>query len=119
MADPNMQGAESITQSEHISPTKTGDNIEAKRVANYVWNGSTWERQSTVNQTTQPIYKKLIDDTTTPNVTYIGEATLGTLTSVSSWRIKRIDESSGVVITWSGTGFDSEWDERALTVVYS
>jgi len=45
MADPNMQGAESITQAEHVGPAKTGDNIEAKRVVNYEWNGSTWQRQ--------------------------------------------------------------------------
>ena len=35
----------SIVGAEHIGPEATGDNIEAKRVANYVWNGSTWERQ--------------------------------------------------------------------------
>lgn len=39
------QGAESITQAEHISPDKTGDNIQAKRVAGYVWNGTDWVRQ--------------------------------------------------------------------------
>lgn len=31
-------------QAEHIGPTDTGDNIEAKRVANYVWDGSDWAR---------------------------------------------------------------------------
>jgi hypothetical protein len=31
------QGQESISQGEHISPEKTGDNIEAKRVALYGW----------------------------------------------------------------------------------
>lgn len=46
MADPYTKGQESITQAEHISPAKTGDNIDAKRVANYNWNGSSWERQS-------------------------------------------------------------------------
>lgn len=34
-----------ITKAEHIGPDDTGDNIEAKRVAGYVWNGSTWQRQ--------------------------------------------------------------------------
>lgn len=34
-----------ITRAEHIGPNDTGDNIEAKRVANYLWNGSVWERQ--------------------------------------------------------------------------
>lgn len=36
----------SITNAEHIGPDDTGDNIEAKRVANYVWNGNDWERES-------------------------------------------------------------------------
>ncbi len=36
----------SITNAEHIGPQDTGDNIEAKRVANYVWDGSEWVRQS-------------------------------------------------------------------------
>lgn len=36
----------SIVAAEHIGPSDTGDNIEAKRVANYVWSGSVWERQS-------------------------------------------------------------------------
>lgn len=35
-----------ITKAEHIGPDDTGDNIEAKRVANYVWNGSSWERDT-------------------------------------------------------------------------
>jgi len=48
MGDPYMQGAESITQAEHISPAKTGDNIQAKRTANYVWasGSSTWVRMT-------------------------------------------------------------------------
>lgn len=66
----------------------------------------------------KPILKKLIDDTTTTDVTYIGEAALGSATSASVWRIKKIDESSGVSITWSGTGFDVEWDDR-VSVSYS
>lgn len=39
-----------IVNREHIAPDKTGDNIAAKKTANYVWNSSTsqWER-STAN----------------------------------------------------------------------
>lgn len=33
-----------ITKAEHIGPDDTGDNIEAKRVAVYEWNGTNWER---------------------------------------------------------------------------
>lgn len=35
-----------ITRAEHIGPNDTGDNIEAKRVAQYAWNGLTWERSA-------------------------------------------------------------------------
>jgi hypothetical protein len=35
-----------IDNAEHIGPNDTGDNIEAKRVANYVWDGSSWSRMS-------------------------------------------------------------------------
>lgn len=42
----NLQPA--IDNAEHIGPNDTGDNIEAKRTAGYVWNGTTWERQSNI-----------------------------------------------------------------------
>lgn len=35
----------SVTAAEHIGPVATGDNIEAKRVAPYGWDGSSWQRQ--------------------------------------------------------------------------
>lgn len=38
--------SESVIRSEHIGPAKTGDNIEAKRAANYVWDGANWQRMS-------------------------------------------------------------------------
>lgn len=49
MADPIYKsddvGSESVIRSEHIGAAKTGDNIEAKRVAQYVWDGvSQWVR---------------------------------------------------------------------------
>jgi len=64
------------------------------------------------------IYKKLIDDTSTPNVTYIGEALPGTAPGTAAWRIKKVDESSGVSITWAGLNFDVEWDDR-VTETYA
>lgn len=36
-----------ITKAEHIGPADTGDNIEAKRVALYYWDGSNWQRATT------------------------------------------------------------------------
>lgn len=40
--------SETINHSEHIAPEITGDNIAAKKVANYVWNSGTseWERMT-------------------------------------------------------------------------
>lgn len=58
------------------------------------------------------VYKKIIDDTTTANVTYIGEAATGTGLGTAAWRIKKIDETSGVVITWAGTSFNATWNNR-------
>lgn len=34
-----------IAKAEHVGPLDTGDNIEAKRVVNYGWDGSDWQRQ--------------------------------------------------------------------------
>lgn len=65
-------------------------------------------------------YKTLLDDYTTTNVTYVGKAAIGSATSAAVWQIQKIDESSGLVITWGGTGaFDQVWDNRATTVVYA
>lgn len=44
MADPGGNTLPRLARAEHIGPNDTGDNIEAKRVAAYVWNGSEWER---------------------------------------------------------------------------
>ena len=33
-------------EAEHIGPDYTGDNISAKKVAGYIWNGTTWERNT-------------------------------------------------------------------------
>jgi len=47
-------------------------------------------------------------------VDYIGEASVGTATSAASWRIKKVDSTTGIIIQWAGTGvFDQVWDNRA------
>ncbi len=117
MANDGGQTLPRIARAEHIGPNDTGDNIEAKRVAVYNWNGSTWERGLTPAATT---YKTLLDDYTTTNVTYVGKAAIGSATSSAVWQIQKIDETSGMVITWGGTGaFDQVWNNRATTVSYS
>src|SRR3989338_582750 len=51
---------------------------------------------------------------TVGDIDYVGEAAIGTVTSAASWRIKKVDSTSGIIITWAGTGvFDKIWDSRA------
>lgn len=52
--------------------------------------------------------------TTDGSVDYVGEAAIGTATSAPSWRIKKVDSTTGVAITWAGTGvFNQVWDNYA------
>ena len=67
----------------------------------------------TVKADVSPAYKLLLDDTSTPNVTYVGKSAIGSATSASAWQIQKIDETSGMSITWAGTGlFTVKWDDR-------
>jgi len=51
---------------------------------------------------------------TVGDIDYVGEAAIGTTTSAASWRIKRVDSTTGIIIQWAGTGvFDQVWDNRA------
>jgi len=54
-------------------------------------------------------------DEASATITYVGEAAPGTDTSASTWRIKRLDSSSGLVISWAAgnSDFDKIWDNRA------
>lgn len=53
------------------------------------------------------------------SIDYVGEAAIGTTSSAASWRIKRIDSTTGIIIQWAGTGvFDQVWDNYA-TLTYS
>lgn len=59
-------------------------------------------------------YTQRIDEASA-TVTYIGKAQIGSSTSESVWQIKKLDSTSGLVITWAGgtDEFTNEWDERA------
>lgn len=63
-----------IAKAEHIGPTDTGDNIEAKRVAKYAWDGATWSR-SPIPWFTKP-YDRLV-------ITYT-DATKATISTIVS-----------------------------------
>lgn len=56
-----------------------------------------------------------LDDATTSNITYIGEASVGANEGSASWRIKRIDETSNLKILFAdgNSNFDNIWSNRA------
>lgn len=61
-----------------------------------------------------------LDDYTTASVTYVGKAAIGSGVASAVWQISKIDETSGVVITWAdgNANFDNIWDNRA-SLTYS
>lgn len=54
-------------------------------------------------------------DEASATVTYLGETVPDTATSASSWRIKKLDSTSGLIVTWAdgNADFDKVWDDRA------
>lgn len=65
--------------------------------------------------TSSPTPYSLQYEEASSTVTYIGEAASGSATSSAVWRIKKMDTSSGIVITWASgtTAFDKTWTGRA------
>lgn len=60
-----------------------------------------------------------IDDTSTANVLYVGQAEIGSASSDPVWQIKKINQTSGVVVTWAdGAAFSQVWDDR-VGLVYT
>jgi len=59
-------------------------------------------------------FKFIIRLETVGTIDYVGEAAVGTATSAALWRIKRLDNTTGIIIQWaSGTAvFDKIWDNR-------
>ena len=61
-----------------------------------------------------------VDDYSTTDVTYVGYAPPGTATSIAKWRIQKIDETTGTVVSWADgdTLYDNIWDNR-VSLSYS
>ena len=59
-------------------------------------------------------------DEASATVTYVGHAKPGTATSSALWRVKKIDSTTGTVITFADGDdlFDNVWDNRA-SLTYS
>jgi len=51
-----------------------------------------------------------------PTLVYVGEATFAAPTSSALWRIKKIDTTVGVSITWAdgNAHYDNVWDDRTF-----
>lgn len=63
---------------------------------------------------TTPIPEAVRVDEVSATVTYVGLAEPGTLTSEAKWSIQKVDETTGVVVTWADEGrFTQIWDDRA------
>lgn len=62
-------------------------------------------------------YALKLDESASP-VTYIGEAVPGSSAASAVWRIKKIDETSGLVITWAdgSADFDQIWNDRSSLI---
>lgn len=104
MGDPWGKGQQEISQAEHISPGKTGDNIEAKRVANYTWTGTGWERFtgmsatiSTLNSTATPLGSNASFEGTFEDIK--GFASIGILLKTD-----KDSAENGVSVEWSHDG---------------
>lgn len=59
-------------------------------------------------------------DEASATISYVGQAAPGSSAAAAVWRIKRIDSTSGIIITWAdgNDAFDKIWNDRA-TYTYS
>lgn len=64
-------------------------------------------------------YITYIDDYTTLNMTYIGKALPWTATSVASWSIFRMDETTWLVILQADSGNFTQIRNNRVSLVYS
>lgn len=105
-----------ITSAEHISPEHTGDNISAKRVAGYIWNGTDWQRDtgnSADNTASGTISTRNLNPssgTATPNSTV--EITLGA--GQNTLAIQTVGTYTGA-LTLQGTVDGTNWVSFAGT----
>lgn len=102
-------------EAEHIGPDYTGDNISAKKVANYVWNGTTWERMTQPGGGSSAITWGT-NDLEEGTTSYFGQTT-----SDGTWRIIKLTDISVSYATVSNNGavtsYTDAWTNKA-TLTY-
>ena len=81
---------------------------------NIVINPATEEKQDDIISILWTSYDLLLDDTSTPNITYIWEAIIWSATSSAVWRLKRLDEPTWLNLWWadSNSWFSHIWENR-------
>ena len=57
---------------------------------------------------------RFIENSADSNIEYYGKASIGSSDNDPVWQIKKIDNTSGVIITWAdgNENFDNIWDNR-------
>ena len=97
----------------------TNDQIQVVRLDIGVGTAESRVSSNNALPTSSPSYALKLDDSVSP-ITYIGEAVTGSLGSDAVWRIKKMDETSGLVITWAdgSAAFNQIWANRA-SLTYS
>lgn len=67
-----------------------------------------------VNLDTTNYTTRIEEDSGNPDITYIGNAAIGSSEGDSVWQIKRLDSSTGLIKLWAdgNDDFDNEWDNR-------
>jgi len=70
--------------------------------------------EGTLTTTALPEAVRIAEDSVDPDIEYFGFAPTGTLTSAASWRIFRLDSSTGLVKEFADgdADYDNEWDDR-------
>jgi len=120
MASPGGATSVEIQRAEHDDTEST----KMKRVSVYGYDSTNLVKRRLnvdsngrliIDNTTNNDLALQLDDTSTANVTYIGTAAIGSATSSAVWKIKKIDETTGLVITWADGDdlFNNIWDNRA------
>jgi hypothetical protein len=94
-----------------VTPSKNGTTY-------YGGGGRSDTQESTLLQIRDSVksdYAVRIDEATA-DITYIGKAVTGSANSASLWQIMKLDESTGLVLTWAGgaSTFTNIWNNRTL-----
>lgn len=111
----SSKGITDLANAEHISPDGTGDNIQAKRVANYVWGGFTWERMEQPGGSSG-VASYQINDIEESTTSYFGYTKPD-----GTWMVKELTDTSVSYATVTNNGavttYTDAWADRA-TLTY-